>query len=68
MTTLANAFTDDEINDFIEPVCFLADLETDAEGGPQEDDELLDALILAARALRDREGFLVVDGDDMDEI
>jgi hypothetical protein len=65
MAKFADYLTDDEINDLISPICELADMETETEGGPQDGDELLDALILAARAVRDREGFLVLDGDDV---
>lgn len=60
--------TEDEIDDLIDPICHLADLETEAEGGPQEKDDLMDALILAARAVRDREGFLVLDDDDLIQV
>jgi hypothetical protein len=48
-------------DDLIGPICELADLDF-------SDDYQLNNLITAARVIRDREGFLVVDGDDMDEI
>lgn len=58
MTTLADYMKPDEIDNLIGPVCELADLETTAATDP-----LMDQLILVARKVRDREGFLVVDGD-----
>jgi hypothetical protein len=62
MTTLSDYFPSDEIDDLIEPVCQLADLDTSKEGG--HSDPLMDELIVAARKVRDREGFLVVEGDE----
>jgi hypothetical protein len=63
---LSDSLPDEEINDLIEPVCLLADMETTSEAPDiyEKPDELLDNLILAARNLRDREGFLVTDGND----
>lgn len=62
-TVLANYLPADEIDDLIEPVCQLADIDTSREGNHV--DPLMDDLIRAARAIRDREGFLVTDGDDI---
>lgn len=45
-------------DDLIGPICELADIDI-------TDDYQFNQLILAARAIRDREGFLVVDGDDL---
>lgn len=64
MTTLADYYLPDEINDLIEPVCELADLDTTQEGGYGVCDPLMDQLIMAARKVRDREGFLVVDDEE----
>jgi hypothetical protein len=50
-----------EIDDLIEPVCVLADLDTSKEGG--HIDPQMDVLIMAARDIRDREGFLVEEYD-----
>lgn len=44
-------------DDLIGPICELADLDL-------SDDYHLNQLILAARTVRDREGFLVVEGDE----
>ncbi len=44
-------------DDLIGPICEIADLE-------MTDDYHLNQIILAARTIRDREGFLVLDGDD----
>ena len=67
MVKLADNFTEDDINDLIEPVCQIADMNTSDEAGSfgSFKDGILDELIRAARALRDREGFLVVDGEDL---
>jgi hypothetical protein len=46
-------------DDLIGPICELADLEITG-------DKQLNRLIKAAQVIRDREGFLVVDGDDAD--
>ena len=46
-------------DDLISPICELADLEITG-------DKQLNRLIKAAQVIRDREGFLVVDGDDAD--
>lgn len=62
--TLADFLRPEEIDDLIEPVCTLADLETTTEARANHTDKILNALIVAARVLRDREGFLVTDGDD----
>lgn len=51
-----------EIDELIEPVCLLANLDLSEEGGHV--DLQMDALILAARHIRDREGFLVVDDEN----
>jgi hypothetical protein len=45
-------------DDLIGPICEIADME-------MTDDYHLNQLILAARTIRDREGFLVVDDDDL---
>ncbi len=65
---LSDNLPEEEINDLIDPVCLLADMETSAEAPDiyEKPDELLDNLILAARKLRDREGFLVTDGSEFD--
>jgi hypothetical protein len=55
-------FPPDEIDDLIEPICLLADLDTSREGG--HEDPRMDDLIMAARDIRDREGFLVVEAED----
>lgn len=65
MTILADHLPPDDIDALIEPVCQLADLDTSREGGHV--DPLMDDLILAARKIRDREGFLVTDGDELDD-
>lgn len=57
MSRLADHMLSDEIDDLIGPVCELADLSI-------SNDTLLNDLITAARKLRDREGFLVTDGDE----
>lgn len=69
MPKLSDNFSEEGIDDLIAPVCQLADLETYQEAPDlyDERDEVLDGLILAARKLRDREGFLVVEGDDAGE-
>ncbi len=64
MTTLSDNFLPDELDELIGPVCILADLDTSDEDGGREPDELLNTLILAARKVRDREGFMVADGDE----
>jgi len=48
-------------DDLIAPICELADLEITG-------DRQLNRLIKAAQAIRDREGFLVVDGGDLDDL
>lgn len=47
----------EEIDKLIEPVCELADMDTSQECGCHSD-PLMDNLILAARQIRDREGFI----------
>jgi hypothetical protein len=59
MSRLADHMSSDEINDLIGPICELADLEISA-------DKLFNDLITAARKIRDREGFLVTDGSELD--
>lgn len=44
-------------DDLIGPICEISDLEF-------SDDRQLNSLISAARIIRDREGFLVVEGED----
>jgi len=58
---LSDNFVDDDIDDMIGPVCQIADWSTSDEAGSvgRYKDDLLDNLILAARALRVREGFSV---------
>jgi hypothetical protein len=46
-------------DDLIGPICEIADMEITA-------DRQLNRLIKAAQVIRDREGFLVVDGDEID--
>lgn len=56
----------DDDPELIEAICQLADLPTtDETPGVARDDEM-DDLIGAARRIRDREGFLVTDGSELD--
>lgn len=48
------------IDDLIDPVCLIAALELPARGT----DSAMEVLIQTARKIRDREGFLVIDGSD----
>lgn len=64
MTVLADYMRPDDIDDLIAPVCELADIDTSKECGCHSD-PLMDDLILAARKIRDREGFLVTDGGEV---
>ena len=59
MSRLCEHMMPDEIDDLIGPVCELADLEI-------SNDKLMNDLITAARKIRDREGFLVTDGSELD--
>ena len=45
-------------DDMIGPICEIADME-------ETDDHQLNQLIRAAQIIRDREGFLVIDADDL---
>lgn len=59
--TLSLNFSEEEIDDMIGPVCEMADLDCETV-----EDPLLRDLINAAQKLRDREGFLVTDGSELD--
>jgi hypothetical protein len=56
MSRLFTYMQPEEIDSIIGPVCEIADLELSG-------DSMMDALIKAAQAIRDREGFLVIDED-----
>jgi hypothetical protein len=59
MTTLSDYMRPEDIDKLIDTVCELADIDTSQECGCHSD-PTMDELILAARKIRDREGFLVV--------
>ena len=59
--------TINEWGDLIVHICELADAPLASETpGVHRDDEM-DALIMAARRVRDREGFVVTDGSELED-
>lgn len=64
VVTLSDYLRPEDVDNLIEHVCEIADMNTTTEDPAGVRDDEMDALITAARKIRDREGFLVPNGSE----